>query len=208
MKRENLISYSANFASFVLDSEHFKDIDRIILFGSVARGNFDVESDIDIFIDTKKDIEKGIEKLLNLFNESEIHKKWTLRGLKNSVSVKVGDLQKWNLKRDVISDGIILYGKFKDIPEKVEYYLLVKPSFKKFNKSKQVMLWRKLYGYKQRVGKKVYETIGLLNKLNGIRLDSVIIVPVKNKNELLQFLNKEKIPYTVNEIWSDNLGVR
>ena len=208
MKRENLISYSANFASFVLDSEHFKDIDRIILFGSVARGNFDVESDIDIFIDTKKDIEKGVKKLIMLFNESEIHRKWLLRGLRNLISVKVGDIEKWNLKRDVISEGIILYGKFKDVPENVEYYLLIKPSFKKFNKSKQVMLWRKLYGYKQRVGKKVYETIGLLNKLNGIRLDSVIIVPVKNKNELLQFLNKEKIPYTVNEIWSDNLGVR
>src|SRR3989338_5004302 len=127
MKRENLISYSANFASFVLDSEHFKDIDRIILFGSVARGNFDVESDIDIFIDTKKDIEKGVKKLIMLFNESEIHRKWLLRGLRNLISVKVGDIEKWNLKRDVISEGIILYGKFKDVPENVEYYLLIKP---------------------------------------------------------------------------------
>ncbi len=207
MKRESLISYTASFVSFILDSEFNKDIDRIILFGSVARNFFDDESDIDIFVDTKKNIEKDIEKLLKMFNESEIHKRWILKGLKNSISINVGNFNKWNLKRDVISDGIILYGKFKDVPENVEYYLLVKPSFKKFNKSKQVSLWRKLYGYKQRVGKKVYETKGIVKNLNGMRFDGVIIVPVKNKNELLQFLNKEKISYTVNEIWSDGLGI-
>src|SRR3989338_104004 len=205
MKRESLISYAAHFASFVLESEVSKDITRIILFGSVARGDFDDESDIDIFIDTKKDIEKEMSKLLMLFLSSESQKKWVLKGLKHDLSVKVGDLEKWKLRRDILSDGITLYGTCKDVPDHVEYYLLVKPSFKKFNKNKQIQIWRKLYGYKQSVGKKMYVTQGVITKLHGTRLDRACIVPVKNKKELLQFLNKEKIEYTLNEIWSDTL---
>lgn len=207
MKRENLISYSTNFVSFLLDEKIAKDIDRIILFGSVARGDFDEQSDIDIFIDTKKDIEKEVLSTLFLFRKSEINKKWTLRGVKNEISVKVGELTKWGLRRDIITDGIILYGKFKDVPENVEYYLLIAPSFKKFKKSQQVSLWRKLYGYRQKVGRKIYTTIGIIEKAGGRRINSCILVPVKNKGEVLDFLNRGKIPYTVSEIWSDNLRI-
>lgn len=205
MKKENLISYAMSFVSFLLDEPISKKIDKIILFGSVARENFDEESDIDLFIDTKANIEKEILKISSLFKESETHKKWVLKGLKNEISLKVGNLNKWQLKRDILTDSIILYGKFKEIPEKMEYYLLLTLSFKNFKKSHQVKLWRRLYGYKQKVGNKVYETIGLVKKLDGKRIESGIILPIKNKKELLDFLNKEKINYNLSEIWSDVL---
>src|SRR3989338_1825744 len=137
MKRESLIAYTMNFISFLLDEKISKDIARIILFGSVARGDYNDESDIDLFIDTKANIEKEVGKILSFFNQSEIQKKWELKGLKNELSLKVGNLEDYNLKRSIISDGVILYGKFKDIPEKVEYYLLFSLSFKNIKKSKQ-----------------------------------------------------------------------
>lgn len=205
MKRENIIGYAANFASFLLDSNTALKIDKIILFGSIARGTYDRESDIDIFIDTKENIEQEIKKTLYLFKNSEVQKRWELKGIKKEISIKVGELNKWKLKRDIISDGIILYGKFKEMPENVEYYLLINPSFKKFNKSKNVKIWRKLYGYTQKVGSKVYKTQGILEKLGGKRLENSIVINMKNKKELIDFLNKEKINYKVTEVWSDGL---
>lgn len=205
MKKEELVAYSASFVSLLLEEEITKDIDTIILFGSVARGNFDEESDIDLFVDTKKDLEKEVLKTLALFKKSSIYKKWELKGIKNEISIKVGEIKKWELKRDVLSDSIILYGKYKEMPENIEYYLLIRPSFKKFNKSKQVKIWRKLYGYKQKVGKKIYSTPGLIENSKGKRLENGLIVPMKDKKVVIEFLNKMKVEYTVNEIWSDTL---
>ena len=62
MKQTNLIAYAAHFVSFVLDHGVLQKINRIILFGSVARDIFDEESDIDIFIDVIEN-EKKLEKL-------------------------------------------------------------------------------------------------------------------------------------------------
>lgn len=205
MNQNNLIAYATSFVSFVLDHEVSAEINRAILFGSVARGAFDEESDIDLFIDTKGEIENEIRTLLCLFQDSDTQKKWDLKGIKNELSVKVGDLDKWKLKRDMITDGIILYGKFKEIPENIEYYLLITPSFKKFSKSQKVKIWRNLYGYKQKVGKKVYKTQGLLEKSNGKRIENGMLVRMSNKKDIVGFLNKKRINYAVNEIWSDSL---
>jgi len=205
MKQNNLIAYATSFVSFVLDDAVSAKISRIILFGSVARGTFDEESDIDLFIDTKEDLESEIKRTLYLFQNSDIQKKWDLKGIKNDLSIKTGDLDKWKLKRDIITDGIILYSKFKEIPENAEYYLLITPSFKKFSKSQKVKIWRNLYGYKQKVGKKVYKTEGLLKKLNGKRVENGIIVKMSNKKHIVDFLNKKRVNYTVNEVWSDSL---
>ena len=205
MKREDLIAYSASFVSLLLEEPITKYIDAIILFGSIVRGNFDEESDIDMFIDTKKDIEKEVQRTLMLFRKSMTQKKWELKGVKNELSIKVGEVKKWGLKRDILSDGIVLYGKYKAVPENVEYYLLIKPSFKKFSKGKQVKIWRKLYGYRQKVGKKIYNSPGLIENTGGKRLENGLIVPMKNKKQVVEFFNKLKVEYTVNEIWSDNL---
>ena len=56
IERKSLIGYAAGFVSFIMDSRVGEDINRIILFGSVARGDFGKKSDIDLFIDTEKDI--------------------------------------------------------------------------------------------------------------------------------------------------------
>ncbi len=206
MKREELISYGMNFASFIIQQEAGKKINRIILFGSVARGDFDKESDIDIFIDTQDNkIEAEINKLLSLFLKSEIQKKWELKGLKQDISLKVGKLDEWKLKRSIISDGIMLYGKFKDIPDEVGNYSVLELLFDTFNRNKKVSLWRKLYGYKQKVDGVEYATDGLIDECGGKRLEKVVIVPSEKALPLLDFLHKYKIKHTIREIWSDNV---
>jgi len=206
MNREILISYAESFSSFILESEISKRITRIILFGSVARGDFDKESDIDIFIDTPNDIEKEVGKQLDLFNGSEINRRWLLKGVKNEISVKTGRLEKWSLRRDVISNGIILYGKMNDVPKEADYYLMVSMNFNKLNRTRKVSVWRKLYGYNQKVGDKVYTSKGLIKELDGKRLEkSIVVVPMGKRKGLIDFLKGNRVEYTLHEIWSDDL---
>lgn len=205
MKKEELIAYVMNFASSIIKEKIGKDIDRIILFGSVARGDFDKESDIDVFIEGEKDIEREIENLLSIFMKSEIQKKWELKGLKNEISLKIGKLDEWELKRSIISDGILLYGKFEEFPDKMKQYVLFELKFDKFNRNKKVALWRRLYGYKQKVGNKVYLANGLVSKIGGKKISGGIIISGNKTKEILDFLNKEKIKYNIRDIWTDNI---
>jgi len=204
MRRENLIAYASSFVSFLLDDSADLNIDRIILFGSVARGDFNEESDIDLFIDTKKDIEREVNTLRTLFENSKIHKTWKLKGLKKELSIKVGEMSKWKLRDSVASDGIILYGKFNEVSKDVTHWTLLVPTFKKYKRSAQVKLWRKLYGYNQKVKGKEYSTEGILKSVGGKKIEGGFIVPSENRQSVLKFLNKEKVPYKIHELLSDS----
>ena len=206
MERETLIAYACSFASFLLDSRAAKNINKIILFGSVARGDFDKESDIDIFVDANKDIESEVNRTLILFESSKAYEAWKLRGVKNEISVKAGSLKKWSLRREIISSGILLYGKYNEVPENVKYYLLVKMDMRKIKAARQMSIWRKLYGYKQKIGKKTYTGKGLVEKCGGKKLGkAIILVPMDARKEVMDYLNKNRISCTINEIWSDTL---
>ncbi len=200
-----LIAYAASFVSFLLEDIPPGDIDQIVLFGSAARGTADKESDIDLFVDTKKPIESAVQKALRLFNQSSLHRQWVQKGVSADISVQTGELANWKLRREVLSDGIVLFSGTAQRPEGAQLYLLIQPSFSVFKKPKQVSLWRTLYGYQQKVGNKTYKTAGLLADSGGKRFGNVFFIPSKNKTLILTFLNKEHIPYTVREVWSDTL---
>lgn len=204
MERESLISYAMSFASFLLDSKIGGKISKIILFGSVARGDFDEKSDIDIFVDTNADIEKDVDRLMTLFMSSKTYESWKLKGIKNDMSVKIGNLGEWSLRREIISSGILLYGKYNELPKNAKYYEMIKMDLKKIKTSKQMRIWRKLYGYKQKIGNKVYTGKGIVEKAGGKKIGkAIILVPMENRREIMEFLKKNKIDFTVNELWSD-----
>jgi len=204
IERESLISYAMSFASFLLDSKIGTKISKIILFGSVARGDFDEASDIDIFVDTNAKIEKDVDRLMTLFMSSKTYEAWKLKGVKNDISVKTGYLEKWSLRREIISSGILLYGKYNELPKNAKYYEMIKIDLKKFKTSDQVRIWRKLYGYRQKIGNKVYIGKGIVEKAVGKKIGkAIILVPMENRREIMEFLKKNKINFTVNELWSD-----
>ena len=90
------------------------------------------------------------------------------------------------------------------MPDDVNYYNLFVLDFSKLRRIKKVSIWRNLYGYKQKVGKKVYHKKGLLKELGGRRLEkSVLLVPVDNKNKILDFFKKSKIDYKIYEVWME-----
>ncbi len=205
--QKSLVSYAMSFASFLLDSKTGDKINKIILFGSVARGDFSKESDIDIFIDTEEDMEEVEEeslRALKLFSGSRAGETWRLKGMKNEISIKVGSLKEWSLRRDVISSGILLYGKYDELLPGLTYYLMVRMDLSNIKTARQMKVWRKLYGYRQKIGRKTYTGKGLLDKAGGIKLGkAVILIPMERRKEILEFLNKNRVKYTLNELWSD-----
>src|SRR3989344_5551620 len=101
MNRNKLISLAMNFSSFLVGQVEVKSI---VLFGSVAKNNFDDESDIDIFIECDKKDEKKIDNILDLYRKTGEYEKFRLEGIRNEISIKSGSLEKWkDLKRSIIS---------------------------------------------------------------------------------------------------------
>ena len=196
MKRDKLISFALNFASFLVDKIEVKSI---ILFGSVAKDHFDEESDIDIFVETNKKNHGKIEKLTELYKKSKDYETFRLEGIKNELSIKCGVLEEWKeLKRSIISNGIILYGKFQGKPEKLKHKLLFLLDIKNFKRAEKIKIWRKIYGYKQKVGKKTYISKGFAEKKLG---RGVFLVSSENSKEVMDYLIKNKIGYSFSDIW-------
>ena len=183
LKLNKLLAYSMDFVSFLLENIETDNIENIILFGSVAREESTKESDIDIFIDilnSESYYKDTVQKIEDKFFKSyRFLNYWKLKGIENNFNIIIGKLNQWKeLKNSIISNGITLYSKFKEYPEKGEHKVLF--SFEKIKpESKRVTLFKNLFGYKK--NNKKYQ--GLLQKYNGIRIGSgSIMVPSESYN--------------------------
>ncbi len=201
LEKNKLISYAMDSASYIISKA--EDINRIILHGSITRGDFDEESDVDLFIDAKnKKLEKTISSILENYYKTEIYKKWELKGINSPISVIVGNLDsdEWkDLKRAMMNTGIILYGKYKAEAEKVNHYTLF--SFENIKPDKKrVAVHRKLFGFT--LNKKNYP--GLIEKLNAIKINKgTILVPIEHVAQLKECFQERKITPKLYDFWSD-----
>jgi len=198
-QKNELIAYALDFASYLLSKAD--GINRIILHGSIAKGDFDEESDVDLFIDTKEKEEK-INKIADNYCKTQKFKEWELKGISNKISIIVGELdsREWQeLKRSIINTGIILYGKYKSEVEKINQYVLF--SFENIKPDKKrIAIFRKLYGFK--IGKKQY--LGVTNKINAIKVGKgCLLVPVEHINELKKYFQEKKVAVKLYDLWSD-----
>ena len=198
MKQNKLISFALSFASFIIDRI---EVESIILFGSVAQNNFDDESDIDIFIDTNEKNKEKIENFLDLYKKTEECEKFKLGGVKNDISLKIGKLDEWkDLKRSIISGGVVLYGNYKGKPEKLNHKIIFILNAEKIKRAEKIKIWRKIYGYKQKIGKKVYVSKGLAEKKIG---RGSFIIPVEKFKQVKDYLTKNKINHSFFDVWVD-----
>lgn len=200
MNRELLISYACAFISFLFRTPGIKsaDMNSIYLFGSVARGDFDKESDVDIFIATEKeekDILEAAKRALKNFYLSEECKKFRLLGVENQISIKCGDVKKWGIFDSIKSDGIILYSPSVS-PMYRKYFLVeIKPVK---NVAKRNRIVRKLAGRKEANRKEK----GLVGEIGGNVLDTRhYIVPAEKISSVTRILSKENAPFEIREIW-------
>jgi len=202
MKSNNLTAYAIDFVSFLIQKSDISKIKNIILFGSVSRGEADNQSDIDIFIDVvsdEKQIERQVEKIVAEFYSSAKYKKyWELLGITNEIKPIISKLSKWiDLNPSIVSNGLILYGKYKRVPKKGKHRVLfifenIKPN------SKRVMLNKKIFGYKH--SGKNYK--GLLEEYNGIRLGKgCIFVPLEHSNLFLKLFKAYRINVKIKKMF-------
>jgi len=195
-----LIGYASDFVSFLIENmeEELKKVKNIVLFGSVARGEDDKNSDVDIFIDTNEDIEEKVKGIKEEFFESQkFNKYWKLRGINNDINLVIGKLEEWKLKDSMIGNAIVLYSSFSPSLEKGKNkVILMWPSIK--NNSKRVMINKKIFGYKYYDRK--YK--GMLEKLGGEKLGAnIILVSAENLNHFLKIFRSYGVAIKVRRMF-------
>ena len=177
-----------------------KEIEVIILYGSFARGEFSLRSDVDLFIITSRDIKDVVEeKVIAL--EGRIHKSIqpTVRTEKQLKTTDSGLLQ------SIFQEGKILFlREYFDFA--VSFLLQQKPfviykfDISNLKQSKKTGFNRALYGYKDK--KYIYE--GLIHKVGGEKLSSgCIIIPLINryKKKIDSFFKKNRIKFKEIRVW-------
>ncbi len=200
-EKNELISYAMDFASYLVFK--IKEINRIILHGSIVRGDYDEKSDVDLFVDTSAlKLEKKISRTLEDYYKTKKFKEWKLKGVVNKISIIAGSLDstEWkDLKRAIMNTGIILYGKYKSDMEKINQYTLF--SFENIKPDKKrIAVFRRLFGFK--AGKKEYK--GLVDKIDAVRIGKgCILVSVDHVNELKRFFQDKNIKVRLYDFWSD-----
>lgn len=196
-----LTSYAMDFSSYIISK--LDGVDRIILHGSIPRGDFNENSDVDLFFDTKdKKLEKKIKEYLDDYYKTKKFSEWKLKGIENPISIIAGylDGEEWkDLKRALLNTGIILYGKYKAEVDKINQYVMLSFENVKPDK-KRVSVYRRLFGF--RVGKQEYS--GAVKKVGGKRIGKgIIIIPIEHLIEIKNYLEKMKVSFNIYDIWSD-----
>ena len=95
-----------------------------------------------------------------------------------------------------------MYGKYKEKTNTDPYYLLILNQGE--DRNRNLSVWRSLYGYKQKIGKKVYYKKGLINELGGEKLArGVFIIPPENLPSIIEILRKYRFAYQITLIWRE-----
>ncbi|MFH0837401.1 MAG: nucleotidyltransferase domain-containing protein [Candidatus Aenigmatarchaeota archaeon] len=207
--KKGILPYIYDFISILMDEKDArKKIRKILLFGSVATGEYDKKSDIDLFIDTNESNFNNIDHIVRESNKrfqliSE--KKWSMLGINYPIKCIIGDINndRWKvLRADIQSIGIVLYGKFETSPDNIKHYAMFNYSLSKIKQKEKVRLLRTLFGYKNIHKNKTYEMSGILEKMNGKKIGSnAIVIPIEHSRELQKMFNKFKITPEIREVW-------
>jgi len=201
------LAYIYDFLSMVFENETSKKISDIILFGSVAKKSSDKKSDIDLFFNVKdenKEVEKELRTILKSF-EIKAEKTWELKKIKLPINFIVGSLEDetWkNIRDEISSSGILLYGEYRQMPDNLTHNYLFYYSLSNLDRKEKMKFIRKMFGYSLKRGKKEYEQGGFLKEINGLKLGSnVILSPPHEVLKIKKIFSEFKIKYKIIESW-------
>ena len=171
---------------------------RVILFGSYVSGTHREDSDIDLFVNCKKEDENNVVRALKMseknFRRSNDFDKWKTLNFRYPLSLKAGPIDEWEIKGSIEADGIQLFARevLQKNLERVVLFLIDLPK----NKKSYLALVRLLFG-RNETG---YKKDGLIDK-NGIKLGSnTFIVPKSEQNSIISVLHKNKISFKMFEL--------
>lgn len=193
-------AYASSFVSYLLvNLKDTKNIDKVILFGSVAKDESNRESDVDIFIELKnknEKIEKEAEKIIESFYKSREALFFKAKGIDNKINLIVGKLDEWKeLKTSIESTGIVLYGNYVSSDISGKKYSII--SWDRIEKNRGAFL-NKIYGFK--IKGKTYK--GLIEKLDGKKIGkSSIMIPVEHREDIIILLKIYKVNAKIMDVY-------
>jgi hypothetical protein len=176
-----------------------EDVKAVILYGSLARGEYTSRSDIDLFIlTTRKETQKHLHnKIIELENKIGRNIQPTIRTLTELQKTDTGLLQ------NIFQEGKILYLKEpSDIPSAVlleqKPYLIYSFQISGLAQKDKAKFNRQLY--EQR--KKGYKYRGLLQEIGGEKLSSgCIMVPYEQREKIEKFFRKFRVKFEQLKVW-------
>lgn len=176
-----------------------EDVKAVILYGSLARGEFTSRSDIDLFILTTDDkTQKEVEdKVIEL--ESAIG-----RNIQPTIRT-VAELQKTDtgLLQNIFQEGKVLYLKEpSDIPSAIllqqKPFLIYSFQISSLPQKDKAKFNRQLYEQTR----KGYKYKGLLQETGGQKLSAgCIMVPHMQKETIEKFFKKFKVKFEQLKVW-------
>ena len=176
-----------------------EDVKAVILYGSLARGEFTSRSDIDLFIlatddKTQKEVE---DKVIEIETEIGRNIQPTIRTITESQKTDTGLLQ------NIFQEGKILYLKEpSDIPSAMllqqKPFLIYSFQISSLSQKDKARFNRQLYEQT----KKDYKYKGLLREIGGQKLSSgCVIIPYEQKEKIEKFFKKSKVKSEQLKVW-------
>lgn len=190
------------FVKLVSDLE---EVESIILFGSVAKGEAKTDSDIDfLVVVSNMKIERRVIKIANEVSDN-FNKK-----LQTIVKTKKLEGLDPSMIESIATEGILLYGLPIKVGQKdleLEPYAIAIYSLSHLPQSEKMKFKRSIFGSKSvfKGDKKTYKTVqeGLLKMFSGAKLGrGSIIFPSKHK-EIVKQLEYFKIKYKTFTVWAN-----
>jgi len=175
------------------------DVKAVILYGSLARGEFTSRSDVDLLILTTEDkTQKEIhDKVIEL--ESEIG-----RNIQPTIRT-IAELQKTDtgLLQNIFQEGKILYLREpSDIPSAIllqqKPYLIYSFQINSLLQKEKARFNRQLYEQTR----KEYKYKGLLQEIGGQKLSAgCVMIPYEQKEKIEKFFKKFKVKFEQLKVW-------
>ena len=193
-------AYASYFASYLINNfKKIENISRVILFGSAAKGEASKSSDIDFFIEVKrnsKGFEKEIINLVNDFYKSREALIFKTKGIDNKINVIAGRLEDWaDLRKSIESTGVVLYGNYIASDVKGKKHVIF--FWDKIGKNRGAFL-NKLYGFNSN-GKRY---LGLIENFNGKKLGkSSFMVSAEYREDIVKLLKHYKVNSKIIDVY-------
>lgn len=185
--------------NIVRELSPIEDIKAIILYGSLARGEYTSRSDIDLFILTTENKAKKLiqDKIIQIESEIGRNIQPTIRTIAELEKTDTGLLQ------NIFQEGKVLYLREPaDIPSAIllqqKPYLIYSFQISNLTQKDKARFNRHLYEQTRNE----YKYKGLLQKTGGQKLSAgCIIIPYMQKEKIEKCFKKFKVKFEQLKVW-------
>ncbi len=161
------------------------EVIAIILFGSIAKGEYDEYSDYDLLVifKDKESLWKKWDELFKKIGKLNLLIHCIPKSLNEFLNSEPIFLM------DILKNGKLLYSKYPFQayikPINLKHMKLITYNLSKLNQKDKMKIIYKLYGKGDSKNK------GIINKVNGIKLnDGCILIPEENSKDVINILKK------------------